>query len=76
VLPPPKTPPLRQLAAMQETPRDEVQDPDELIPPPKSKAGETDVWGNPVEQATFKPTRRVREGPGGHDSLADVSTCS
>ncbi|KZV80727.1 hypothetical protein EXIGLDRAFT_845322 [Exidia glandulosa HHB12029] len=57
VAPPPRAP--RKLASMQETPRDEVEE-EVVAPAPQS------------DQPAFKPTRRVREAPGGHDSLKDL----
>lgn len=87
VPPPPRAP--RKLAAMQETPWDEVteqvaelkiqkqQPPEEeeqpAPPPQKAPEPDTSIWGSSSDQASsFRPTRRVREGPGGHDSLAGL----
>ena len=63
--PPREAPAAKTLTSSRETPQEVVPD-DEVVPPAKQS--------DTAEESTFKPTRRVREGPGGPDSLAGVSS--
>ncbi|EJD53387.1 hypothetical protein AURDEDRAFT_111020 [Auricularia subglabra TFB-10046 SS5] len=60
-----------QKQQQQQQPPAEEEQPAE--PPKKAPEPDTSIWGSSSDQpSSFRPTRRVREGPGGHDSLAGL----